>query len=71
MVFNTTFKNISVAVSLIGGGNQRPVASHRPALSHTVVSNTHRNERGLIDTDCTGGCKSNYHAITTTTSTPP
>jgi hypothetical protein len=44
MVFNATFNNI-VVVSFIGGGpreNHRPVASHCPALSHNVVSSTHR-----------------------------
>jgi len=51
MVFNATFNNISVtlyivAVSFIGGGNQkigenhRPVASHWRTLSHNVVSST-------------------------------
>jgi hypothetical protein len=42
-------------------------------LSHNVVSSTPCHERGsnshlvVIDTDYTGSCKSNYHAITTRT----
>jgi len=35
-----------VAVSFIDGGNHRPVASHWPVLSHTVVSSTLRLKRG-------------------------
>jgi len=56
------------------GENHRPVASHLQTLSHNVVSSTPRDKRGfklrtlvMIDTDCTGSCKSNYHTITTTT----
>ena len=53
MVSNTTFNNISVIswrsvllVEKIGvpGENHRPAASHRQALSHNVVSSTHRHE---------------------------
>ena len=46
MVFNATFKNISaiswrsvllVEETGVFGENHRPVASHRPTLSHNVV----------------------------------
>ena len=78
-----TFNNISVTLwrsvlpeeeTGVSGENHWPVASHWQTLSHNVVSNTPRYERGIelkilvvIGTDCTGSCKSNYHAITTTT----
>jgi hypothetical protein len=35
-----------MAVSFIGGGNHRPVASHCQTLSHNVVSSTSRHEPG-------------------------
>jgi hypothetical protein len=44
-----------MAVSFIGGGNGVPGEN---LLQRTLV---------MICTDCTGSCKSNYHAITTTT----
>jgi hypothetical protein len=68
-VFNATFKNISVissmTVSFIGGGNHRPVASHWQTLSHNVVHLALSRIRTsmVIDTDCIGSCKSNYHTI--------
>ena len=49
MVFNATFNNISVLFveeTEIHRENQRPVASHWQTLSHNVVSNTPRHERG-------------------------
>jgi hypothetical protein len=55
MVFNATFNNMSViswwSVLLVEETgvpreNHRPVASHRQTLSHNVVSNTPRHERG-------------------------
>ena len=55
MVFNATFNNISVIswrsvllVEEIGEPveNHRPTASHWQTLSHSVVSNTPRRERG-------------------------
>jgi hypothetical protein len=51
----------------VPGENHRPVAGHWQTFSLNVVSSTPRNERCLIDTDCTGSCTSNYHTITTTT----
>ena len=58
----------------VPGENHLPVASHWQTLSHNVVSSTPYHERGfklttllVIDTDCTGSCKSNYHTITTMT----
>jgi hypothetical protein len=65
MVFNATFNNISViswrSVLLVEetgvpGENHRLVASHYQTLSHN----------GVIGTDCTGSCISNYHTIMTT-----
>ena len=57
------------------GENHQPVISHWKTSSHNVVSSTPRHEgmNGIkitlvvIGTDCTGGCKSNYHTITATT----
>jgi hypothetical protein len=55
MVFNAIFNIISViswqSVLLVDetgvhGENQRPVASHRQTLSHSVVSSTPHHERG-------------------------
>jgi hypothetical protein len=55
MVFSAIFNIISViswrSVSLVDetgvhGENQRPVASHRQTLSHSVVSSTPHHERG-------------------------
>ena len=54
----------------IPGENHRTVASHWQTLTHNVVSSTPRLELTtlvVIDTDCTGSCKSNYHTIRTTT----
>ena len=68
MVFNATFNNISViswrSVLLVeeAGENHRPVASHCPALSHNVVSSTHR--QSVIRTHNVSGDR--HHAITTT-----
>jgi hypothetical protein len=69
-----------VAVSLNGGGkrsNRRRLhifrKSDKLTLSHNVVSNTPRKTGFenttlvMMGTDCIGSCKSNYHAITTTT----
>ena len=81
MVFNATFKNISViswrAVLLVEetrgpGENHRPVASHWQTWPHSAVHlalieiRTH-NISGDIGTDCIGSCKFNYHTITSTT----
>ena len=79
MVFNATFKNISViswrSVLLeeigIHGENHRPVTSYWQTLSHNVVSRCtpHSNSQlwiVVISTDCI--CRthqSNYHTITT------
>ena len=57
----------------VPGENHRPDTSHWQTLSHNVVSSTPRlsgirthNFSG-DSTDCTGSCKSNYHAIMITT----
>ena len=78
MEFNTTFNNISaiswrsvlmVDETVVPGENHRSVASHWQTLSHNVISNTHRLSGIQTQnfSDCTVGCKSNYHTITTTT----
>ena len=54
MVFNATFKNISVISwrsvlllkeTVVPGENRRHVASHRQTLSHIIVWSTPRHER--------------------------
>jgi hypothetical protein len=42
---STIFQLYIMAVSFIGGGKHRPVASHWQTLSHNVVSSTPHNER--------------------------
>ena len=80
--FNATLNNTSVIpwrpVLLVEETgytrkNYRPAACHRQTLLLYVVSNTPRHERDskaqrwwCQDTDCTGSCKSNCHAITIT-----
>jgi hypothetical protein len=55
MVFNTTFKNISVILwqsillveeTRVPGENHQPAASHWQTLSHNVVSSTSLHEGG-------------------------
>jgi len=75
MVFNATFNNIS-AISwwsvLLTEETGVPRESHWSAasqpqtLSHNAVSSALRLIV-VIDTDCIGSYKSNYHMITTTT----
>jgi hypothetical protein len=82
MVFNATFKNISViswrSVLLVEetegpGENHRPVASHWQTLSHNGIHlalieiQTHKHQWVVIGTDCIGSYKSNYHTITAAT----
>jgi hypothetical protein len=83
MVFNATFNNISViawwSVLLVEetrgpGENHWPVASHWQTLSHKNVmlytlsrSRFELTTSVVIDTDCIGSCKSNYHTIMATT----
>ena len=74
MVFNATFKNISViswrSVLLVEetegpGENHRPVASHWQTLSHNGIHlalieiQTHKHQWVVIGTDCIGSYKSN------------
>jgi hypothetical protein len=66
-----------VAVNFIGRGNGVPGENHRPITSHwqtfhimLYTSPWLRFELTtsvVIDTDCIGSCKSNYHTITVTT----
>ena len=80
MVFNVTFNNISVigcrsVILLEETGvpreNHRPVVCYGHTLLYCVTSSTPLHERGsnsqllmVIGSDCTGSCKSYYHAIT-------
>jgi hypothetical protein len=78
VMFNTTFNIISV-ISLwsvllvdqtwVPGETHRPVASHWQTLSSTPRHEPNSNSHKLvvICSDCKGGCKSNYHTFTTTT----
>jgi hypothetical protein len=82
MMFNATCNNSPViswqSVLLVdetaANGETHQPTSHWQTLSHNVVPNTPhmsgigtRNELVVIVTDCIDSCKSNYHAITTTT----
>jgi hypothetical protein len=80
MVFNAIFNNISViswrsVTSVeeirVPAGNHRPAASHCQMLSYNAVLSTRARFElttlMVIDTNCTGSCKTNYHTITTTT----
>ena len=58
----------------VSGENHRPAANHWKTLCHKVASIYSSLWTGIelttvvvIGTDCTGSCKSNYHTITTTT----
>jgi hypothetical protein len=72
MVWKVTFNNISViswrSVWLVEETGESG-ENHRQTLSHNVVSNTWTGSEPttlvVISIDCTGSCKSNYHAITT------
>jgi len=79
MVFYATFNNISVITVLLVWGNRSTrenhwhAASHWQTLSH-MLYRVHLAWTGfeltalsMIDTGCIGSCKSNYHAITATT----
>ena len=79
MVFNATFNTISAiswqsVVFLEETGipekTHRPAANHWQALSHNVVSRSRvvfeLKTLVVIDTECTGNHKSNYHTITIT-----
>jgi hypothetical protein len=82
MLVNATFNNSSAIswrlVSLVEetegpGENYQPAASHQQTWSQNIVLSTPRlsgirtHNLVVIDTDCIGSCKSNYHTITTTT----
>jgi hypothetical protein len=81
MVLNATFNNISViswlSVLLVDETEEihRPVASHWQTLSRieytSLWTGFELTTSVVIVTDCTGSCKSNYHAITTTTTKFP
>jgi hypothetical protein len=80
MVFNVTFNNIIVllwrSVLLVEdtGKNHWPVTSHwQTFITYCCIeyispsAGFKQMTLMLIDTDCTGSCKSNYNMITTTT----
>jgi len=86
MVLNATFNNLSVIswrsdllLEETGepGKNLRPVAKSLDKLYCIMLYRVHlaraRFELTILvvkGTDCIGSCKSNYHAITTTTAPP-
>ena len=70
MVFNATFNNISIILWRSFNWWRKPEYTEKT----TDLSSTPCHEQGLelttlvvIDTDCTGSCKSNYHTLTTMT----
>jgi hypothetical protein len=82
MVFNATFNNISaiswqsvllVEETRVPEENHRSATSQWQTLSHNVVSSTSlpsgilTHNVMVIDTDCKGSHKSNYHTIMITT----
>jgi hypothetical protein len=83
MVFNGTFNNISaiswwsallVQETGVSGENHRPVGSHWQTYHKKCCIQYTWPWAGfelptlvVVDTDCTGSCKWNYHTITTTT----
>ena len=79
ILLNATFNNIVViswqSVLLVEeagapGYNQRPVANHWQILSSDILYRVCLTMSGIWThnfTDWIGSCKSNYHAITTTT----
>jgi hypothetical protein len=78
MVFNTTFINILVVVSFIGGENRStrrkpPICHNSNVITQCCIEYTSLwtgfefTTLIMICTDCIGSCKSNYHTITTTT----
>jgi len=69
MVFNATLNTIAVIlVQETGENRHRPGIDHRQTLSYKCCIEYTSPRVGfelstlaVIDTDCTGSCKSNYH----------
>ena len=80
MLFNATFNNISVlslrSVSLVGGNRRKSPPCHKSLTNYyrimlieytSLLAGIEITTLVTIGTDCTGSCKSNYHAIMTMT----
>ena len=79
MVFNATFNN-SIIFQLYRGGRVylggKPLTSRKSLtnfitnfIEHTSLAGFELTTLVVIDTDCKGFCKYNYHTIMTTTAT--
>jgi hypothetical protein len=74
MVLSTTFNNISFILleeTRVPGENHWQLYHIILYWVHLAMSEIRVEALMVIGTDCTDNCKSNYHAITTTSATIP